>query len=134
MIRYALVFAGILFLSSCFKSDDCDPNVYCNTERPDSAWVNITVSYDRYHTPVPYTIYNGNIEDGLVVLRDTAYMNVTSHYLPVNERYSVEATYFIGQATYSAYDGGKLRLNKFWNCNDRCYEAPDLSLDCSLLK
>lgn len=129
----ALFFVALAF-SSCFKSDECDPNKYCNTERPDSAWVNVTVSYSPRNVPVPFVIYNGDVEDDLIVLRDTAYMDVQSYYLPAGERYSIKASYVIDGTSVQAYDGGKLRVEKFWNCDERCYEAPDLNLDCSLLE
>lgn len=124
----------LMLLSSCFKSDDCDPNKVCITERPDSAWVNIDFSYSRFNTPIPFVIYNGDVEDELIVMRDTAYLDLVSYYLPVDERYSIKAVYSVNGQTITAYDGGKLKLYKGWNCDERCYDAPDLNLDCKLLE
>ncbi|HAA00377.1 MAG TPA: hypothetical protein DEP18_06650 [Flavobacteriales bacterium] len=131
-------FFMVLLLQSCFRSKECDPNKICDTNKPDSSWVNIQFSATKYGIGVPFIIYNGDAEDELVVLRDTAFTDKLSYYLPISERYSVKAVYLINTTAnttrVTAYDGGKLRLEKSWNCDERCYSAPDLNLDCRLLE
>jgi hypothetical protein len=133
-MKYFFFLFSILVLASCNKGDQCDPSLYCNTTRMDSAFVNVTVSYStNNNTPVPIAVYYEDIEDNLLVLRDTLYQDRVSYYLKADERYSVKAVYSIPGGTINAYDGGKLRVTSFTNCNDRCYEAPDLDLDLTLL-
>lgn len=129
-IAFFLVFT----LNSCLRSDDCDPNKVCNTTRPDSSWVTIKFSATKFQQAVPFIVYNGYAEDELVVLRDTAFVDELSYYLPIQERYSIKAVYTINSTRITTYDGGKLRLEKSWNCDQRCFSAPELNLDCRLLE
>ena len=119
--------------SSCTRSSECDPNKYCNTDDPDSAWVNVFVSYETGETGVPLVLYRGYVEDNEEILRDTLYYPSASYYLPTREFYSVKVTYEKDSQVINAYDGEKLRVNKSWNCDERCYDAPDINLNAELI-
>ena len=115
----------LVLLNACFKTNDCDQNVVCNTSRPDSGYLNVNVTDPGNSGMVPITIYEGDVDKGTVVLEDTLYSKSNSYFLPVKKRYSVRATYLRNGVTTYVYDGDKIKLNKFWNCDDRCYEAID---------
>ncbi len=133
-MKYFFLLFSAVVLFSCNKGDRCDPSLYCNTSRMDSAYVNVSVSYStNNNTPVPIALYYADIEDNLLVFRDTLYQDRATYYLKADERYSIKAVYTVPGGTINAYDGGKLQVTSFSNCNDRCYEAPDLDLDLTLL-
>lgn len=125
---------AVLLLASCYKfrSDDCDQSIVCNTNKPDSAYLNITVTDPGSTGFVPIVIYDGDVDDGTVVLNDTMYARYNSYYLPVRNRYSVRATYRTNGITTYVYDGAKIKLRKFWNCDERCYEVEDGEIDVQL--
>jgi hypothetical protein len=121
-----------MLLSACFKHDDCDQNVVCNTTRPDSGYLNINVTDPGTVGMVPIAIYEGDIDKNNVLLSDTLYSKSASYYLPVKKRYGVRATYIKNGVTTYVYDGARIKLNKFWNCNDKCYEAIDGNIHVEL--
>jgi len=122
----------MLLLAACFKNDNCDQNVTCDTTRPDSGYLNVTVTDPGSTGMVPITIYKGDVDKGTVVLEDTMYSATNSYYLPIKERYSVRAAYRNNGVTTYVYDGDKIKLSKFWNCDERCYEAIDGDVNVSL--
>jgi len=122
----------MVLLWSCFKSNNCDQNVVCNTTRPDSGYLNVTVTDPGTSGMVPITIYKGDVDKGEVILQDTMYGKDNSYYLPIKQRYSVRAVYKHNGVTTYVYDGAKVKLQKFWNCDERCYEAVDGNVDVQL--
>lgn len=121
-------------LCSCQKHDECDPSVTCNTIKPDSYYVYVNVSFEAGSNPVYLTLFKGDVEDNEVVLLDTFYSESHTYYLPVSQRYSAKAVYNDNGITYNAYDGGKLKVDHFWNCDEKCYEGQSLTLDLTLLR
>jgi hypothetical protein len=81
---------------------------------------------------VPITIYKGDVDKGDVIVEDTLYSASASYFLPIKQRYSVRAMYKHNGITTYVYDGAKVKLQKFWNCDDRCYEAVDGNADVEL--
>lgn len=129
---FVLVIALCLF-SSCYKfHDDCDTSIYCNTDYPDSGYVDITVTEVGTNNYVPITIFEGDVDDNKIVLVDTLYETTTYYYLPVKKRYSAKAEYRKAGITTYVFDGTKIKVTKFWNCDERCYEVKDGKLDLQL--
>jgi len=106
--------------------------VVCNTTRPDSGYLNINVTDPGTAGMVPIVIYEGDIDKNKVVLSDTLYSKSASYYLPVKKRYGVRAAYRRAGVTTYVYDGDKIKLEKFWNCNDKCYNAIDGNIHVEL--
>jgi len=96
--------------------------------------VYVNVSYETGANPVYLTLFNGDVEDNDVVLYDTFYSESHTYYLPTGERYSAKAIYYDNGTTYNAFDGGKLKTDHFWNCDEKCYEGQSLTLDLTLLR
>jgi hypothetical protein len=121
------------FMNSCQRvREDCDPTIYCNTDYPDSGYVDITVTEVGSSGFVPITIYEGDVEDNKVMLIDTLYTTTTYYYLPVKKRFSAKAVYVKAGITTQVFDGTKIKVTKFWNCNEKCYEVRDGKLNLQL--
>ncbi len=128
-----MLFVVCGFVSGCQRvREDCDPTIYCDTNYPDSGYVDITVTEVGTNGFVPITIYEGDVEDNKIVLTDTLYSTTTYYYLPVRKRFSAKATYLKAGITTQVFDGTKIKITKFWNCNERCYEVRDGKLNLQL--
>jgi hypothetical protein len=122
-----------LVISSCQTArEDCDPTIYCNTDYPDSGYVDITVTEVGTNGFVPITIYDGDVEDNKIVLTDTLYTTTTYYYLPVKKRFSAKAVYVKAGITTQVFDATKIKITRFWNCDERCYEVRDGKLNLQL--
>ncbi|MFN3916753.1 MAG: hypothetical protein ACK4K0_03325 [Flavobacteriales bacterium] len=122
-----------LFSTGCSRSDECDPNRYCEQQKLDSSFVTVKVTYAT-GVAVPIEMYEGYIDDGTLYFRDTLYENKVTYYLPSDKRYSARAYYKQGAQTIIATDGGKVAVKTFWNCDERCYKSRDLTLELELLQ
>jgi len=130
-----LTIIGISTMISCTKynnDDSCDPDLYCDTVPWDSGFVTINVS-KNVTTGVPIIIYQGYVEENIIVLQDTIYDESWEYYLPIDTRYAVEAYYKEQTNTVIALDGEKLKQSSFSNCDETCYNEPSISLDVKKL-
>jgi hypothetical protein len=117
---------------SCTSSDECDTSRYCEPYPIDSNWVDLELTVQS--SGVPIVIYNGNIEDNNIVLRDTLYDASFSYYLSTDVRYTVEAYYRSGPNTIIAVDSKKLKSESYVNCDETCYESDEITLDLELIE
>jgi len=119
-------------LSHCTKqNNDCDPNRPCDTLPQDSGDVNITVSYKG--SGIPIIVYKGYADQNDILFYDTLWSEQKSYYLPLGNRYAVEAYYYEANSTIIALDGNKLKESSFWNCDEKCYELAEIELDVKKL-
>lgn len=109
-----------------FAPDNCDP------VKPSFGIVIVTVLRNSAHSTVPIIVYEGNYEDGLVVLRDTVDVVETGYELPVDTYYSVIARYTVGVDTILVLNGGRLRVESETYRDAICYGLPTLDLDLRL--
>jgi len=131
-IAFVLCIGFAFVLSNCTKyDDDCDPNTYCDTLPYDSGYVNIQVSFKG--NGVPIIIYKGYADENEVIMYDTLWVEENSYYLPLGNRYAVEAFYYESNSTIIALDGGKIKQSSFWNCEEECYELAEITLDVKKL-
>jgi hypothetical protein len=138
MIKYltflVLNCSGIVLLSSCNKTDpNCQVSTSCNTEKIDSGDVTINISYEAGQPGVPVILYDGYVEDNVILWSDTVYQSNITFYLPVGKRYAAEAYYVTSNQTIVALDGTKFKDNTNEECNTTCYQFPTVSLDCEKL-
>jgi len=124
---------GLAFsFSKCTKyDDDCDPDKYCDTLPYDSGYVNIQVSFKG--NGIPIVLYKGYADENEILLYDTLWVEENSYYLPLGNRYAVEAYYNDVNATIIALDGAKIKQSSFWNCEEECYELAEITLDVKKL-
>ena len=128
---YILIAFSFLF-TGCFSNDDeCDPSRFCESTPIDSNWVNIDLT--EQSTGVPIVLYNDNLEDNNVILRDTLYTSSISYYLPMEVVYTAEAYYRSGPNTIIAVDSRRLDQETFQNCGQMCYENNEITLDLVLI-
>lgn len=123
----------LLALAACTRNNgDCDVNTTCYTSRPDSGYVNLNVTDQGTNGHVPVTIYEGDVEDNKVMVQDTLYGASGAYYLPVSKRYSARAVYVKGGITTFVYDGDKVKVLKFWNCDEKCFDVEEANMDLKL--
>ncbi len=105
----------------------------CYQEEPDSADLIIIFTINEENDSVPFTVFRGKVEDGNVEFTDTATTSTWYVYVPVNEYYSVQATYKTGTKTVVAIDGEKLRTRLVVDeCDRECYVIRDGKYDLKL--
>lgn len=128
-----LVFLILAFnLSYCAKQDsDCDPDAFCDTLPYDSGNVNIKVSYKG--NGIPIIVYQGYANENEILFFDTLWSKEKSYYLPLENRYAVEAYYYEYNSTIIALDGDKIKQASSWNCDEQCYELAKITLDVKKL-
>lgn len=126
---FALLLTGILF-AAC-NNDDCDPNLDCYSDRPDSGLLFLNVTINSENTEVPIAIYEGNVDDSVLVYRDTIADTRVSYYLAADRKYGATARYRLSNFSIIALDGDKIDTDRQWNCDDLCFtvESGDLSLE-----
>ena len=129
---YIILIVG--FYTSCTKNSNnggCNTSTTCDKIKYDSGWVDVKVTANPYG--VPLVLYKGYADDHNIISMDTAYDDIFYYYLPVNERYAVEAYYYDATQTTVATDGDKLAEDYFYNCNDKCYNQPEITLNVKKL-
>lgn len=128
-IRLISTAGFILFLSfSCNPEEwelfDCSE---CYTEEPAMAEINVKVTINNVNSYVVLDFYSGRIEEEILILTDTARTESFSTVLPVNEYYTVTATYYGGipDLTYyniTAIDGNFVRTEMVrTRCDQPCW-------------
>jgi len=131
-VKFLYFLVLIVALSSCTSTDECDTSRYCEPFPIDSNWVNLDLTVQS--SGVPIVIYNGNIEDNNVVLRDTMYDASFSYYLSTDVRYTVEAYYRSGPNAIIAVDSKRLKSESYVNCDETCYDSDEITLDLELIE
>ena len=133
MKKLALILFSVLLFASCLRNtDECDTSKYCEPFPIDSNWINLDLTVQS--AGVPIIIYDGNLEDENIVLKDTMYANEISYYLPTDVVYTIEAYYRSGPNTIIAVDSKKLKRDSYVNCNETCYESEEITLDLELIE
>lgn len=119
----------ILFcIFSCTKnSTNCDSSISCDPVPYDSGWVDVKLNYKGIG--IPLILYKGYVEDNEIISMDTAYSDIYYYYLPLGNRYAVQAYYYEANQTIIALDGDKLKQDSYYNCGDQCYNEAEITLD-----
>jgi hypothetical protein len=115
----------MIMLLSCNPEEwevvDCSE---CYTEKPEMAAINIRVSISNLNPSVVVNIYSGRVEEEILVISETVRNETWSTILPVDEYYSVTATYKAQTGSYrvTAVDGGMVRTRKVSDaCDEPCW-------------
>lgn len=121
-----LVIIGWVF-KSCDRpmidTESCEDYTYetCNLIKPEKSEFIIRLTPGNNNNKTPLKIIKGYLNDGDTIL-DTAIYDVLFRYpLPLNEYYTVVATYFSGNDTIYAIDGSKHILKEYLLCDSTCY-------------
>jgi hypothetical protein len=125
---------GIVSCNEKIFTDDVDCNT-CSLDKPYIAGVAINVSVDYRFNAVPLTIYEGDLEDKKVVLRDTFYLPVDTVFLRVGKKYTVEAIYKWNNKTFHALNAAKPKVLTVSDaCDETCYVLSNNKIDVRLKK
>jgi hypothetical protein len=106
------------------NSSDCDYSD-CTSERPDFGELYMTFSINEENSKVPYTVFLGDREEGIVFFRDSAVSRTVVLEVPVNYYYTVEAHYLVDGKSWIAVDGDKVKRKSYTECDSTCYYVPD---------
>lgn len=129
----------LTLLLSCnrpVEPDDCTNYDYsnCNTVKPDFGDVIVFVTVNKTITEVPICVYKGKIDDSVIIFRDTLSMELERYELPVNEYYSVAASYNLDGRKITAISGGKLSMKGYPICDSICYVVKEPIINVRLRK
>jgi len=133
-ILLLLILIAILTPYSCEDSTlfvDCNK---CYESVSEKMSVELKVTIDGENNFVPITFYHGDIDNGEIILQDTAY-NATYYTkeVEIGERYSAIAKYSLSGRIIHAVDGRELKKKKDNNsCDNPCYIIQGDVLDLRL--
>ncbi|MEM7039311.1 MAG: hypothetical protein AAF570_20220 [Bacteroidota bacterium] len=134
---YRLIFSSTLLLCLLLgalgcNSDQCDPDLPCFYERPDSGFVHLNLTINGDNPLVPIAIYEGAIDDSILLVRDTVPDTDVFYYLAADQRYSASARYREAQLTILAVDGDRIRTRRETNCDEVCFTIEDAFINLTL--
>ncbi len=130
----------LIFLHTACSDKIFTGNVNCDdcyTDKPQNVDLIIEVTLSGEYPEVPIAVYQGNVEDDLVISRDTVQEDNNPYYLLVtpDKRYSVIATYAKTGSVLYAVDGTKPRILKVTDaCDSECYVLEDVRLNVRVKK
>lgn len=103
----------------------------CFANEPES--VELIVRLSDADQPVVVTIYEGELEDGIVYLSHETMLNEYSINVSLNKKYTVTAFYVRGNETFTAVDSSvpKVRYTED-KCESACYYVYDRIVDLRL--
>lgn len=124
----------VLSFSSCTKVEDipdCDIYNYadCNTLEPMNADMKINFTISKDIRWVAFEIYKGTVDEGEIIVYDTAWDSEITYFMPIPEYYSVRAKYQNGNTITYTVDGAKLDKNEVQKCDSICWEVSEVTLD-----
>jgi ribosome-associated translation inhibitor RaiA len=140
-IRAFLAASGFLLFVFCFSCDEVDIALIncneCTVEEPTRAQLELKLErlgkYALSNSTIYITVYEGNLEDGVVFksLQTTNY--ATDISVPLNKDYTVTAKYYIDGNDYIAVDSAtpQVKYDKN-NCDEPCYYVTNKSVNLRL--
>jgi hypothetical protein len=105
----------------------------CVADEPLNADIIIKLNRSEYGIARVINIYNGNLEDNILLGTIQTSSDETSVRVSLNQKYTLTVTYSINHTIYIAVDSATPRVtyNKD-QCNDPCYYIYDKSVDLRL--
>ena len=129
IISASLSVITLLYLYSCKRDNndtvDCSTYDYsdCNTFEPTQAKFNLQLTINAENMSVPIIIYKGKLEDGEIIVTDSASTKYYDTLLPVDNFYTATAKYKKGNLIIIAVDGGKITKSKKTTCDSVCWDV-----------
>ncbi|HBS85161.1 MAG: hypothetical protein A2W91_01615 [Bacteroidetes bacterium GWF2_38_335] len=139
--KYTYLVAGLFIILSVslFSCDDvedpeCEDYDYssCDTWEPKSAELVISLTINEENLKVPITIYDGKIEDNIVVDHCTVPNNKLYYDVPIDHFYTVMAEYKSGDKTIFAVDGEEMKKKSSTVCDSTCWTVKGGYLNVTL--
>lgn len=133
-----ILLVNIFVISGCREGyitvDDCYNYDYndCVTIKYSTAFIYMDFTLNNENDKVPYTLYEGSVDNGVMLLQDTASKeNITlegSFDIP----YSVKAEYIVNGEKIYVIDGGTAIRWDQEVCDSTCWHYEDIELDLKL--
>jgi len=126
----ALIWAAGLLAGGLTAMVSCNPEEWfildcseCYTEEPEIAEINVRLTINQTNRKVVVRVYEGRVEEEILVLADTSFTDTWGAILPVNRYYTVTADYRGHRVYYiTAIDGAFLRTEKIrTRCDRPCW-------------
>jgi len=142
MKNYLIILSLIILYILTFSCEEGDLNVDCDdcyTSKPDSADLIVYLTFNALNDSIPLIFYRGMVDKNQVEWTDTAAVQDYPDgeyylYSPVDEYYSVKATYKRKNGnTVIAVDGDKLKTRNMTGvCDTDCWVIKGGILDVRL--
>lgn len=138
IFKLGILFLFVLFTqSACFKNsspEDCTTYDYydCNTVEPINQNIELSFSINKYIKKIPYVVYEGYVDTGKELFRDTATQSSVSFVGNFDVYYSVKAEYIIDGKKIFAIDGGKMKKTETVKCDSVCWDVKGTNFDLNL--
>jgi hypothetical protein len=132
LIKLLLSFTIILFFS-CEDQGLVVKCPDCATEEPVQTDLEVKLDVETFGTLVLINVYQGNLEDS--ILYNSVSVSTTSTIINVtlNKKYTVTATYHLGDNYYTAIDSATPRVRYEKDlCDNPCYFVYDKTIDLRL--
>jgi hypothetical protein len=141
IITIIVLFTLLITLQcSLLNNEDVDEcNNYkpsdCIEEKPEYGYITVIVTINERNPAVPVTIFEGDVEDNIIVLQNTVKINMKSYRL-VNNYYSVKAVYksvIDGEnVTINSIKGDELEFESEEYCDGVCYSEGEVVINVEL--
>ena len=104
----------------------------CTADEPVTAVLEAQLEPDLYGTAI-IQIWDGNLEDSILVGNYTSSKEIFSQVLTLNKKYTITATYHTSTNTYIAVDSATPRVKYTESqCDESCYFIYDRKCDLRL--
>jgi hypothetical protein len=101
----------------------------CTIDEPVTAELYADLDPDHFYGSL-VQIWEGNLEDSILVSSYTAYQKVFTQEVVLNKKYTVTATYYISGDRYVAVDSATPRVKyEKAQCDDPCFFLYDKKLE-----
>jgi hypothetical protein len=134
LLKY-LLFTAMTVLFSCDKTILFVNCPDCTKEDPITAVLEIKVDQSalRNYLTVLIRVYSGYLEDDILIEAYPVTAMAMTYIATINKRYTITATYFTSDATYTAVDSTipRVRYEKDL-CSEPCYYVYDNKINLKL--
>ena len=105
----------------------------CLTDEPKQTYLDVNLDLGTSGTPVLIKVYEGNLEDSVLYNSVSVPSTYTTISVTLNKKYTVTATYHIGDNYYTAVDSAtpQVRYEKDL-CDNPCYFVYDRIIELRL--
>lgn len=105
----------------------------CLTDDPKQAYLEVKLDSETSGTAVLIKVYEGNLEDSVLYNSVSVPTSSTTISVTINKKYTVTATYHIGDNYYTAVDSATPRVRYEKDlCDNPCYFVYDKTIDLRL--
>jgi hypothetical protein len=121
----------LIILLSCDKQPLITPCKNCTESEPVTALLEAKINeYSKTTSIAVINLYEGNIEDSILLGRYSFPSEKWSRTVSVNKKYTVTATYLFYGSEYTAIDSATPRVKyETEQCEKPCYYVYDTNLD-----